>query len=197
MQKACSIAFTFCSAESKEAKDRVSRFVYDCLDVYKNFFKKNIPNEAYIIASETVDAVNEHTDDVINKISKQINRVQTTVENASVYSLDTISKDAGNGDLATIAKKINLQLNVVSLQHPLAPYYKYDYEDGKLISKAAIPEAKKKYPERYTFKGIGHIGDRSFTTSREMENYAYRHQIPIIVDIEYNLSGRLPVAVIT
>lgn len=52
-------AISYCHAETEAARDRVAGFVCDCLDIYKDFFKKNIPNEVYVIASEAVDAVNE------------------------------------------------------------------------------------------------------------------------------------------
>lgn len=177
-------AIIYCHAETEAARGRVTDFVCGCLDIYKNFYKNIIPSEVYLIASEVIDMVNDHTDDTADELSERINQVQTTVENASIYSLDAINKDAANRDLKAIAEKITSQLEVASMQHKLAPYYKFDYKEGELISKAAIPEAKERYPERYVLKGKGHIDDHRFTTWPEMESYAYRHQMPIIINVE-------------
>lgn len=177
-------AIEYCHAETDEARDRVAHFVCNCIDIYKDFFKKKIPSEVYIVASEVVDAVNNHTDDTVKKLTNHIDQLQTTIEDASVYSIEAINNDAENGNFKAIEKKITSQLKVASIYHPLAPYYKFGYKDGDLISQAAIPEAKEKYPESYTIKGKGYIDDHKFASWNEMRSYAYRHQKPITINVE-------------
>ena len=177
-------AIVYCHAETDEARDRVACFVCNCLDIYKDFFRKSIPTEVYILASEAVDAVNNHMDETERRLTNRIDQLQTTIENASIYSLDTVNNDAENGNFKAIEKRITSQLKVASRYHPLAPYYKFGYKDGDLISQAAIPEAKVKYPESYTVKGKGYIDDHKFASWNEMESYSYRHQIPITINVE-------------
>lgn len=87
-------AIVYCHAETDEARDRVACFVCNCLDIYKDFFRKSIPTEVYILASEAVDAVNNHMDETERRLTNRIDQLQTTIENASIYSLDTVNNDA-------------------------------------------------------------------------------------------------------
>lgn len=170
-------AISFINAKEIETKIRISKFVYECLDVYRDFFIKNLPNEIYIISSEVVDAVSSQINDAENRITNE-------VRNTRIYSLDTISKEAGAGEYDTIAKKLSDQLSVASTHYPLSPYYKFDYQDGELISKPALPEAQKKYPEQYRIRGTVHVKNHAFANQHEIEDYAYRHQAPIEIEVE-------------
>ena len=170
-------AVSFSHAESEEARKRVTSFVYNCLDIYRKFFHRRISAEDYILAADIVDAVNEHTDE-------KVEGLQNALTNATAYSLERVAEDSKGGNFGAIADRIATQLSVASNYHPLRPYYEYGYVNGELVSKPAIPEALCKYPERYKFTGTeAHVGDRIFTNWKEMEDYSYRHQLPIVLDV--------------
>lgn len=170
-------AILFANAKEIETKNRISKFVYGCLDMYRDFYHKRISAEDYLIASDIIDSVNEHTD-------KKIDALQDSLKNEKEYSLEKIVENSKNGNVEAVTDTIATQLSVASCYHPLEPYYKYNYINGELVSEPALPEAQIKYPERYRIKGTVHVKNHVFVNQQEMEDYAYRHQAPIEIEVE-------------
>lgn len=177
-------AINYSHAETDASRKNVASFVCSCLDIYRTFYHKHISAKDYIQAADVVDSVNENTDVNASKILDKVNEIQNSLSNATAYSLERVEEDSKNRNLGAIVDRIATQLSVASNYHPLRPYFEYDYINGELVSKPALPEALNKYPERYKFTGTyAHVGDRMFTSWKEMEDYSYRHQLPIILDV--------------
>lgn len=177
-------AVAFSKANTPEARLRVGKTISICLDIIKDFYKKKIDTQYYILAAEVVDAVNENTNQVFKKAKDEIIEV---VEQAtgSLYSLDSLAAQAQSGDISLVNDRFKMLFAGVSSAHPLYPYYRYGWKNNDLISEPLIPEANIKYPPRYIFKGPIRVGDKYLTDpSVDIFNYAYRHQLQLVMEVE-------------
>ena len=167
-------------ALTPESKSRVANNIAACLDIIKSFYKKKIDTKYYILAKETIDSINEHTDETISKAVEDIKKFEMS-------SLDSrsIALQLSNQELPAGNKIIKSYLNQISESHPLYPYYGYRLEDDHLISKPLIPEAASRYPTQYRFTGPIRIGDKHITDPTfNVLDYAYRHQLHLVMKVE-------------
>ena len=178
-------AVAYSKANTPEARLRVATNVSICIDIIKDFYKKKIDApQYYILASEAVDAVNENTNQVVEKAKDELKEI---IEQAtgSLYSLDSLAAQAQSGDISPVNDRFKMLFAGVSSTHPLYPYYGYGWKNNDLISEPLIPEANVKYPPRYTFKGPVRVGDKYLTDpSVDIFNYAYRHQLQLVMEVK-------------
>lgn len=74
-------AVAYSKAETKEAKQRVTKCVTDILAILHSFYANDVPREDYLIAAEIVDAVNENTEKhVVCVIENENNNHMRTME---------------------------------------------------------------------------------------------------------------------
>lgn len=180
-------AVAFSKADTPKARLRVGRTISICLDIIKDFYKKKVDAQYYILASEVVDAVNENTNQVVEEAKDELKEIieQATGSLYSLDSLDSLAAQAQSGDISPVNDRFKMLFAGVSSTHPLYPYYGYGWKNNDLISEPLIPEANVKYPPRYTFKGPVRVGDKYLTDpSVDIFNYAYRHQLQLVMKVE-------------
>lgn len=86
-------AVAYSKAETKEAKQRVTRCVTDILAILHSFYANDVPREDYLIAAEVVDAVDENTErHIAGLIANQNNNHQQVMEvlNENVRMMQSI-----------------------------------------------------------------------------------------------------------
>ena len=83
-------AVVFSKASTSEAKKRVGKNIAFCLDIIKEFYKKQIDVQHYILVTEVVDAVNENTNQAVVAVKNEIKEL---------YEQST--KDPGSGIMNT------------------------------------------------------------------------------------------------
>lgn len=184
IDKAC----IWAKANTDQAKYRVSTSIAICLDIIHDFYSKKISRKDYILTAEIVDAVaeidNENTQRVITTVENSTQVILNTLNDGSLFSLDKAVKYAQAGQVDQVETGIRTVLKHMSLEHPLYPYYGYDYSHDRVVSKPLTAEAKKLYPEKYKFTGALKIGGEYFNDpTGDPIDYAYRHQLPIMMEV--------------
>ncbi len=191
-KKIVDAAVTFSKANTEKAKARVAKNIAKCLDIIKDFYSKKVDVQYYVLATEVVDAINENTTDAISKAANEVkeeikseaDRLLSEFSRVSFYP-DPIVGEAAQGKIGDINYGIKFVLNQLSATHPLFPYYGFDWKDGSIVSKPLSAEANVKYPSKYSFTGPIKIGNKYITDpSMNILNYAYRHQLQIVMNVE-------------
>lgn len=183
-------AVTYSKVSTQEAMYRVSKCISICLDIIHSFYKSHqFSVKDYVLSDMIVDAVAEEvheaksgTVDALYEAKDQI--IARIDERGALFSIDKAVELAENGNIGMVSKGIKSVLNHVSLTHPYAPNFRYDYTNGMIISKPLTPEATKLYPSKMVLTGTLKIGDHYYSDPNgDPLNYAYRHQLPIILEV--------------
>jgi len=92
-----------------------------------------------------------------------------------------------DGELEEAQTLLSGTLNALSSQHPLFPKYGYNINssNGKvtLSSEPLSQEALKEYPPKIVGKCMIKVGDKDSVDVDDIEQYSYRNQEPIIINI--------------
>lgn len=181
-------AVHYSNAVEDEAKCCVARMIAVSLEIIRNFYRKKISYQEYILSAEIVDAVKENTDRTIEKattgIMNQLDTIKQSMSDGTLYSLDSILGLAQDGKYLQIESGLKKIMEHISVEHPLYPEYGYAFETGKLKSVPMTEKAIKLYPPHFTFTGVVRAGDKYFTDpSVDPLDYSYRHQIPLVMEV--------------
>lgn len=184
IDRACAHA----GASTGEAKRRVSKCISICLDILRKFYRKGIKKKDYILAMETVDAIAEISENGKNEIVATIKKIEKNIietsTNGSLFSISKAVDKAKNGAVDDIGDGITQVLKHTSAEHPLYPYYGYDYVHGRIVSVPLREDAKSIYPIRYKFTGALKFGGEYFNDPNgDPVEYAYRHQLPMVMEV--------------
>lgn len=112
----------FSQANTKESKAKVTKLVANCIDIIRDFYKKQLTIKEYFLCSEIVDDVVENLTD---KIDKSRELVLSSQKELSEYSSDNFVQLVNNNQLNLAEAKINNLFNIISTQHKLYPEYGY------------------------------------------------------------------------
>ena len=178
-----SSAYTHAKAKNPAAKHRVTRFVSDIIKIYQEFYKHKLPKECFVIAAETVDAVNEHTDQKVSELEKQISVMTDSITElkASADEIIIVPKDT---DALEKLLQRTMDLYSAAHPHPLAPEYGYNHSGEHVLSMPLTAEALLKYPPNIAVDGPVRMGNKLIPElSPEVLQYAYRHQQPMTISV--------------
>ena len=183
-------AIAFSKANTDEAKMRVSKCISICLDIIHNFYASNhLSVKDYLLADMIVDALAEEVHEsamtTVASVNEAKDQILTTIaEGGSLFSIDKAIEFAENGNVGAIGAGIRKVLDHISLNHPYAPNFGYDYKNGMIVSKPLTAEAKKLYPPKIVLTGAVKIGGEYYNDLKgDPLNYAYRHQLPITMEV--------------
>jgi len=186
-------AVEYSKAENREAKKRVATCMAICLDIIREFYKSQFSIKDYLLASEIVDAVTEEGREIahesVDTITRQLKETREEIiasidKNGSLFSIDKANALAEAGDLSAIGNGVTKLLEHISLEHPYKPYYRYDYSNGRLVSKPQNEEAIKLYPPKIVLTGAVRFGKQYYTNLQsDPLDYAYRHQLPLTMEV--------------
>lgn len=186
-------AVEYSKADTVEAKKRVATCIAVCLDIIRAFYRSHFKPKDYLLADEIVDAVAEEiqstTQTAVDNLSSQIKRtgdeiVSAIESNGTLFSIDKAIALAECGELTSIERNMTKILEHISLTHPYRPYYGYDYNNGKLVSKPQTEEATKLYPPKIILTGAVKFGEQYYSDfGGDPLDYAYRHQKPLVMEV--------------
>jgi len=181
-------AISYSKADRDQAKRRVAKCIYDCLDLIHNFFASGISKKEYILASEMVDAIGEDIQKNAEKSTQtvlfRLDDLERNLANGALFSMDKAVKLAETGNYSAIECGLQKMFDHISFEHPMSPHFGFTYVDGKLRSKLLTKEANGLFPPRYVFTGAIRFGDTYFNDpGGNPLDYAYRHQLQIIMEV--------------
>ena len=176
------------NAHTEDAKRRVAKLIYTCIDIIKGFYRSGITKQDYILAAEIVDAVRADTEEIVagatNRVEEKVDSLITTLSNGSMYSMPNMIQDIKSGKLGQVATQFTKAFDHISVEHPLYPYYGYTWKNGDLISVPRTADATKIHPPKYVFNGTVRSGNHYFNdASIDLADYAYRHQITLTMNV--------------
>lgn len=195
IEKACSYA----SSQPKESKDAITKYVSNCIDMIREFYKKKSNFKDSIIMSEAVYAI-ENTIKDENKELKDVivdskNEILAAQSKGSPFSVDNVLNLIQNQGIGSLEEKFRIMMKHISVTHPLYPNYGYDYNNGVIKSVPLNNEARRLYPEQLNFRGPikidgKYIDDPNF----DPFDYAYRHQLTITMKVLFaqRFLGKVP-----
>lgn len=183
-------AIAFSNAKTDEAKYRVSKCISNCLDIIRNFYVSNHFSVkdylfADVIVDNVVEEIHESTMTTVATVNEAKNQICSKIaEGGSLFSIDKAVSLAEGGNVGAVGAGIRKVLDHISLTHPYAPDFGYDYKNGMLVSKPMNAEAKKLYPPKIVLTGAIKIdGEYYNEPNTNPLNYAYRHQLPITLEV--------------
>ena len=146
----------FSQANTKESKAKVTKLVANCIDVIRDFYKKQLTIKDYLLRSEIVDDIVEN---ITDKMDKSRELVLSSQKELAEYSSDNFVQLVNNNQLNLAETKINNLFNIISTQHKLYPEYGYSLNQGKFMSVPLQENSIQKYPPIMDIKADLQIGE--------------------------------------
>lgn len=172
----------FSQANTKESKAKVTKLVANCIDIIRDFYKKQLTIKEYFLYSEIVDDVVENLTD---KIDESNELILSSQKELAEYSSDNFVRLVNNNQLNLVETKINNLFNIISTQHKLYPEYGYYLNQGKLISVPLQENSIQKYPPIMDIKADLQIGEYiNYFNGLDPLDFSYRHQLDMIIQVK-------------
>lgn len=172
----------FSQADTEESKDKVNKLVANCINIIRNFYKKQITIKEYLLRSETVDDIVEN---ITDKMDKSNELILSSQKELAEYSSDNIVQLINNNQMNLVETKINNLFNIMSTQHKLYPEYGYSLNQGKLISVPLQENSIQKYPPIMDIKADLQIGECvNYFNGFDPLDFSYRHQLDMIIQVK-------------
>lgn len=172
----------FSQANTKESKAKVTKLVANCIDIIRDFYKKQLTIKEYFLCSEIVDDVVENLTD---KKDESNELILSSQKELAEYSSDNFVRLVNNNQLNLVETKINNLFNIISTQHKLYPEYGYSLNQGKLISVPLQENSIQKYPPIMDIKADLQIGEYiNYFNGLDPLDFSYRHQLDMIIQVK-------------
>lgn len=172
----------FSQANTKESNAKVTKLVANCIDIIRDFYKKQLTIKEYFLCSEIVDDVVENLTD---KIDESNELILSSQKELAEYSSDNFVRLVNNNQLNLVETKINNLFNIISTQHKLYPEYGYSLNQGKLISVPLQENSIQKYPPIMDIKADLQIGEYiNYFNGLDPLDFSYRHQLDMIIQVK-------------
>lgn len=172
----------FSQANTKESKAKVTKLVANCIDVIRDFYKKQLTIKDYLLRSEIVDDIVEN---ITDKMDKSRELVLSSQKELAEYSSDNFVQLVNNNQLNLAETKINNLFNIISTQHKLYPEYGYSLNQGKFMSVPLQENSIQKYPPIMDIKADLQIGEYiNYFNGFDPLDFSYRHQLDMIIQVK-------------
>lgn len=172
----------FSQANTKESKAKVTKLVANCIDIIRDFYKKQLTIKEYFLRSEIVDDVVENLTD---KIDESNELILSSQKELAEYSSDNFVRLVNNNQLNLVETKINNLFNIISTQHKLYPEYGYSLNQGKFMSVPLQENSIQKYPPIMDIKADLQIGEYiNYFNGFDPLDFSYRHQLDMIIQVK-------------
>lgn len=172
----------FSQANTKESKAKVTKLVANCIDIIRDFYKKQLTIKEYFLCSEIVDDVVENLTD---KIDESNELILSSQKELAEYSSDNFIRLVNNNQLNLVETKINNLFNIISTQHKLYPEYGYSLNQGKFMSVPLQENSIQKYPPIMDIKADLQIGEYiNYFNGFDPLDFSYRHQLDMIIQVK-------------
>lgn len=184
-------AIVYSKGKTYLSEKRATKLISDAMNILRDFYKKRVNRELFILAAEIEDVI-------VNEMGEQHNQQTKTIlkrlDDLEKSKTQVVSVDAGlellnNGQITTIEDTLTQFTNSISAGHILFPHYGFQLHtiDGRIQYKS-VPlseKAIKEYPPSMKCLATVRMGDmylKQLTPSAV--DYANRHQLPIIIDVK-------------
>ncbi len=177
-------AVSYSQAQTSISRKQVIKVTENAIDILHYFYRSKINRELKFIAAQIEETIIDATTELINN---QTQIITNTISTNSLMGIDTNMQHMRNGDVGQVEKNLLNWFDAVSCTHALFPSYGYDIRSGthKFYSKPLTQEAEQKYPPKISCTGSIQINDRYISSiDHKTIDYANRHQLPIILNIE-------------
>lgn len=172
----------FSQADTEESKAKVNKLITNCINIIRNFYKKQITIKEYLLCSETLD---DGIENITDKIDESRELVLSSQKELAEYSSDNFVRLVNNNQLNLAETKINNLFNIMSTQHKLYPEYGYSMNQGKLMSVPLQENSIKKYPPIMDIKADLQIGEYiNYFNGFDPLDFSYRHQLDMIIQVK-------------
>ena len=172
----------FSQANTKESNAKVTKLVANCIDVIRDFYKKQLTIKDYLLRSEIVDDIVEN---ITDKMDKSREFVLSSQKELAEYSSDNFVQLVNNNQLNLAETKINNLFNIISTQHKLYLEYGYSLNQGKLMSVPLQENSIQKYPPIMDIKADLQIGEYiNYFNGFDPLDFSYRHQLDMIIQVK-------------
>ena len=172
----------FSQANTKESNAKVTKLVANCIDVIRDFYKKQLTIKDYLLRSEIVDDIVEN---ITDKMDKSRELVLSSQKELAEYSSYNFVQLVNNNQLNLAETKINNLFNIIATQHKLYPEYGYSLNQGKLISVPLQENSIQKYPPIMDIKADLQIGEYiNYFNGLDPLDFSYRHQLDMIIQVK-------------
>lgn len=157
--------------------DFVRKFVFDYLDIVKDFYKRKIDKKYWLLEDELISKIEDIT---IKENDKLYNSIVDTLS----FERNIIDA-AKNRNYGEIEGQMHLLNEKISLEHPLYPAYGFNYLGGKMISVPRSEDAVKQNPPNFLLTGELKVGNEIIgELDNEIVQYADRHQLQIKLTVQ-------------
>lgn len=178
-------AVTYASAKTKLSDQRARKLVFGAIDILAKFFRDRANKDLRFFATEIEETVIEENEKTKEFIADKIDKLNQI--NSDSLSVDRAIKQIGEDQTEEVGKDIKTYLNAISAKHVLFPDYGFRMTpENEMISFPLTEEAKSKYPVNFQISASNvKLGDKPVQEVNNMIlEQAYRHQIPITIDIQ-------------
>ena len=93
----------FSQADTEESKDKVNKLITNCINIIRNFYKKQITIKEYLLCSETLD---DGIENITDKIDESRELVLSSQKELAEYSSDNFVRLVNNNQLNLAETKI-------------------------------------------------------------------------------------------
>ncbi len=176
----------FSGAKSDFSKNKVSKFVLNCIDIIRDFYIKRFSKKDFLLAEMIVDDISDEIKSSTDKLVNLVNNIKNELANNNgvIFSYDNAISMINNNGPGMLEEEFKKFLNHISIEHPCYPEFGYDYQDGQLYSKPLTHKAKELYPKSIKMSGKARINNSQERNIKgNVFDYAYRHQLSITMEV--------------
>lgn len=183
-------ARSYAQSKTKMSERRAVKMVNTAIIILRRYYIKNANRDLTLLANyindEVTDAINKSND----QFSQQLKQICKEMTKDDPLSLKHNLNLAREGNFYEVGRNISTCMETLNSEHPLKPYYGFNLErNGDAYTLVSIPlceEAKRRYPPQIYCSGTPtRIGDKDVSqlTNCDIFGYAYRHQLPITINV--------------
>ena len=179
-------AIFYSKAQTVCSRQKVSKFVLDCIDIIREFYIRKFSKNDFILKEMIVDEISEKIESSTDLVLNSVNELRKEIiENKGVvFSYDNALSIINNSGPNTLGEDFRKFFSRISKDHPYYPDFGYDYQNGQIYSKPLTHEAIVMYPKRIKISGRAKINIKQDSVIKgNIFDYAYRHQLPITMEI--------------
>lgn len=187
----------YAKANTSCGEKRAIAMVTKAIEILRIYYRSKVNAELLFVTAEITDTIvdetsKQHTEQTkairedLEKISQKVSELNSPPIERLIAESRTLIRE---GQYSTIEDNLSMFLNGIWNPNVLPPNYGYTltHVDGKmrLKSQPLSEEARKLYPPKIQMLGTAKMDGKYLKQiTPEIVDYAYRHQLPIILNIK-------------
>ena len=182
-------AAMYAKGNTEISTTRAQKMVSDVIEILKKFCHKQVSKDLRRMSGEITDDIIQSTTEQFQQLSREIQEAKQTIDSTTIMSLDQNISLLKNGDVRAVEENINSFAKVISTEHPLPDYFRYDIwpigNQSMIVSVPITPKACELYPPK--IKGVADFkieGVDKKLWEYNIVDYANRHQLNITMTVK-------------